>query len=121
MDGADNIDEAIKLRSEMQEHGGFGLKKWKSSELAVLAQLPCELVDSQSTQSIGIDHYTKGLGVEWNATADTFRPVVTLLKQVEMLTKRPLPLKKDVTLLSESRSSAVKRYIALERSLRVRS
>ena len=89
LDGANSADEAIKLRAEMQElfeRGGFVLRKWKSSEPAVLAQIPCEVVDSQSTQSIDIDHFTKVLGMEWNATPDTFRPVVSSLKQVEMLT-----------------------------------
>ena len=55
LDGADSIDEAIKLRSEMQELfelGEFVLKMWKSSEPAVHAQIPRELVDSQSTQSL---------------------------------------------------------------------
>ena len=55
LDGADGVDEAIKLRAEMQElfkPGRFVLRKWKSSELAVLAYILHELVDSQSTQSI---------------------------------------------------------------------
>ena len=49
-------------------------------------------LDSQSTHSLDIhvDHYTKMLGMEWNATLDTFRPVVSSPKQVEMLTKRAL-------------------------------
>ena len=75
LDGANSIDKAIKLRSEMQElfeRRGFVLRKWKSSEPAVLAQIPCELVDNQSTHLLGIDHYTKVLGMEWNATSDTF-------------------------------------------------
>ena len=54
------------------EHGGFVLRKWKSSESAVLAQIPRELVDSPSTHSLDIDHYTKVLGMQWNATLDTF-------------------------------------------------
>ena len=56
----------------------------------VLAQIPRELVDSQSTQSLDIDQYTKVLGMEWNATSDTFRRVVSSLKQVKTLTKRAL-------------------------------
>ena len=95
LDGADSIDEAIKLCSEIQELfelGGFVLGKWKSNELVVLAQIPCELVYSQSTQSIDIEHYTKVLGMEWNATLDTIRLVVSSLKQVEALTKRALLL-----------------------------
>ena len=75
LDWADSIDEAIKVRTEMQELfelGEFVLRKWKLSELAVLAQIPRELVSSQSTQSLDIDHYTKVLGMEWNATSNFF-------------------------------------------------
>ena len=72
---------------ELFELGGFVLRKWRSSEPTVLAQIPHELVDSQSTNSLDIDHFTTVLGMEWNATSATFQPVVTLLKQIETLTK----------------------------------
>ena len=64
LDGAESIDEAIKLRAEMQELfklGGFVLRRWKLSEPAVLTQIPHELVNSQSTQSIDVDHFTEVL------------------------------------------------------------
>ena len=74
LDGADSIDEGIKLRFKMQElyePGRFVLRKWKSSEPAVLTQIPRELVDSRSTHSLDIEHYTKVLGMEWNTTSNT--------------------------------------------------
>ena len=94
-DGEDSIDEAtcIKLQAEMKELfelGGFVHWKWKSSGPAIVAQIPHKLVDSQSTQSLNIDQFTKVLGMEWNATSDTFPSVVSSLKHVEMLTKRAL-------------------------------
>ena len=95
LDGAGSVDEAIKLLAEMQELfelGGFVLRKWKSREPMVFVQIPHELVDSHSTESSDIDHFTKVFGVEWNATLDTFLPVVTSLKQVEMLTKRNIAI-----------------------------
>ena len=49
---------------ELFKLGGFVLRKWKLSDLAVLAQLPHELVDSQSIQSIDVYHFTKVLGME---------------------------------------------------------
>ena len=70
LDGADSVDEAIKLRPQMQrlfELGGSVVRKWKLSEPVVFTQKPHKLVDSQSTQSIDIDHFTKVLGMEWNA------------------------------------------------------
>ena len=59
------------------------LSKWKSSEPAVLRQIPRKLVDSQSTHSLDIhvDDYTKVLGMEWNETSDTFRPAVSSLSR----------------------------------------
>ena len=87
-----SVDEFIKLRAEMPELfelGGFVLRKWKLNEPVVLAHtcIPHELVDNQFTQSIEIDHSLKVLDMEWNATLDTFPPMVPSLKHVEMLTK----------------------------------
>ena len=73
------------------------LRKWKSSEPAVLKQIPRELVECQSTQSLDIDHYIKVLSMEWNAISDTFRPVVSKLKQIETLTKQAL--ESDIAIL----------------------
>ena len=46
---------------ELLQIGGFVLRKWKSSELAVLKEICHKLVDSQSTQSIdivyGMEHH----------------------------------------------------------------
>ena len=78
LDGTNSIGEAIKLWTKMQELfelEGFVLKKWKSSEPVFLAQIHHKLVNSQSTQSIDTNHFTKALqhvGMEWNATLDTF-------------------------------------------------
>ena len=66
LNGGNSIDEAIKLRAEMQELfelGGSVLRKWKSSELTVLTQIPHELEDCQSNHSLDIDHYNKVLGM----------------------------------------------------------
>ena len=92
--GADSIDEAVKLRNELQElfHlGGFTLRKWKASEQQVLANIPSDLVDPKRTQEISIQNdYTKVLGVEWNAESDCFRPMISLLEERTPLTKRVL-------------------------------
>ena len=58
----------------------------------VLTHIPHELVNSQSTQSIDVNYFTKVLGMEWNDTSYTFQPVVSLLMLVETLTKRTLLL-----------------------------
>ena len=92
--GDDSVDEAIKLRAELQELfglGGFTLRKWKSSDRDVLSSIPEELVDPTTTQEIMLeDDYTKVLGVEWNAIIDCFRPLISLPELQTPLTKRVL-------------------------------
>ena len=61
LDGADSVDEAIKIWAEMQalfELERFVLSIWKSSAPSLLTQIPHELVDSESTHSLDVDHFT---------------------------------------------------------------
>ena len=92
--GANSVDEAVKLRNELQQlfHlGGFTLRKWKASEQQVLASIPEGLVDPKRMQEIRIQNdYTKVLGVEWNAESDCFRPMISLPEEETPLTKRVL-------------------------------
>ena len=66
--GADSIDEAIGLHHQLLNllaKGGFLLRKWKSSDPAVLHHISPELRDTQSTHHIpSPDGYTKTLGIE---------------------------------------------------------
>ena len=72
--GADSIKEAIDLHVELQSlfaEGGFHLRKWNSSESAVLEEIDPELRDQQSTHTISDpDMFIKTLGVQWNAKLD---------------------------------------------------
>ncbi len=65
--GADSVDEAVKLQSQLQElfeRGGFLLRKWNSNNPRALQHIPLELRDSKSTHSIpDSDGYTKALGI----------------------------------------------------------
>ena len=92
--GTDSVREAIQLRQEIQElfdQGGFSLRKWKASDQSVLDHIPLQLRDSQTKQEFTYDsEFTKVLGVEWNSTVDSFRPVITSLPVRETLTKRAL-------------------------------
>ena len=89
--GAFSIDEAIKLRTELQNvfnQGGFKLQKWNTGEREVLASIPENLQDMKRKQEIcHKDEYTKVLGVEWNVVSDSFRPVIFCRKESETLTK----------------------------------
>ena len=40
------------------------LRNWKSSELVVFTQIPRELINSESTHSLNVDHFTNVLGME---------------------------------------------------------
>ena len=92
--GADSPQEAIELQKEMHSlflKGGFLLCKWGSSEPSVLESIPADLRDSLATIILSdSDRYTKTLGVEWNATTDTFRVSVPELPRIECMTKRSL-------------------------------
>ena len=93
--GADTVSEAIRLRREMQQLfqiGCFKLRKWKANERDVLASIPEDLRENKTKQEIHHqDEYTKVLGVEWNAVADCFRPVISTSEiNEEPLTKRVL-------------------------------
>ena len=91
---SDSVDEAIKLRSELQDMfnlGGFTLRKLKSSDGEVLNIIPQSYRDSNESQEIHYqEEYTKVLGMECNMVLDCFRPMVPEFKLNETLTKRVL-------------------------------
>ena len=92
--GADSIEEAIDLHSQLQglfDRGGFLLRKWNSSELEVLQHIDPELREQNSVLTISDpDEYSKTLGIEWNSTHDQFRLAVADLPPQKGLTKRIL-------------------------------
>ena len=93
--GADSTEEAIELYHQLHSlfsKAGFLLRKWNSSEPAVLQCIDPEQQDSQSVHIImdPESEYTKTLGVEWNASLDHFRLSVANLPHLESVTKRTL-------------------------------
>ena len=92
--GADSLPEAIQLRRELQDlsqRGGFLLRKWNSSDPAVLQDIPAELKDVNALHSMpSPDTYTKTLGIEWNTRLDHFRLTVSSPPKPDDLTKRTL-------------------------------
>ena len=91
LSGADTIEEAIKLRQQLQDlfsRAGFLLHKWHSSESAVLEHIPPDLKDLQLMQPIpNSGEYTKTLGIEWNASMDHFCLTVAKLPPLEHVSK----------------------------------
>ena len=92
--GADSVEQAIELHNQLQmlfDAGGFLLRKWNSSETAVLENIEPKLRDVQHTHTIiDSEAYTKTLGVEWYSNTDKFRLIVADLVHSEVFTKREL-------------------------------
>ena len=92
--GADSIEQAMELQKQLQNmflRGDFLLRKWNSSNPAVLQHLPAELKATQSSHPLpDQDEYTKTLGIEWNSVLDHFRLTITEVSSIENLTKRAL-------------------------------
>ena len=90
--GVDSVDEAVALQRQLQElfaRGGFVLRKWNSSNPAVLEHISDDLKDAQALQTLPDDGtYTKTLGVEWNTVMDHFRLKVAELSSLDTITKR---------------------------------
>ncbi|XP_055590294.1 uncharacterized protein LOC129742422 [Uranotaenia lowii] len=74
--GANSVDSAIKLATEMIElaaAGGFLLRKFNSNSADVLSALPDHLIDERA--SLNLDSTTaavKTLGLVWKPTTDCF-------------------------------------------------
>ena len=92
--GAESIPDAIDLQQQLQDlfaRGCFLLRKWHSSEPAVLQGLPPDLKDPHSMQMLpDPGEYTKTLGIEWNASSDHFRLTIAALPPFDNITKRVL-------------------------------
>ena len=74
--GAESIDEAKKLRKELQEKllgGGFPLRKWSSSSVEVLKDLPPHLFETEDVLELNKeDKWINALGVVWYPSRDVF-------------------------------------------------
>ena len=90
--GADDTDSTLILQRQLTDllaRGGFTLRKWNSSDLSVLEQIPKQLRDTKSTQTISeINEYTKTLGVEWNTSTDEFGLAIPEFSPDVTVTKR---------------------------------
>ena len=74
--GAESIDEAEKLRNELQEKllgGVFPLRKWSSSSAEVLKYFPPHLLETKDVLKLNKeDKSIKILGVVWSPSRDVF-------------------------------------------------
>ena len=74
--GAESIDEAKKLRNELQEKhlgGSFLLRNWSSSSVEFLKDLPPHLLETKDVLELKKeDKSIKALGVMWYPSRDVF-------------------------------------------------
>ena len=74
--GAESIDEAKKLRNEWQEKllgGDFSLRKWSSSGVEVLKDLPPHLLETKHVLELNKEFKSiKALGAVWYPSRDVF-------------------------------------------------
>ena len=74
--GADSVKEASMLRQQINEilsHGGFTIKKWRSSSPKVLRTIPSDLQETIPDQKLLDSHsacYPKALGLVWDSRKD---------------------------------------------------
>ncbi|KAL1448490.1 hypothetical protein WDU94_002724 [Cyamophila willieti] len=71
--GADSVQTACALKEELTSlmgKGGFELRKWASSHLEVLADLPGDMCES--VHSLGDTDSLKVLGAQWSPSSDSF-------------------------------------------------
>ncbi|XP_065081188.1 uncharacterized protein LOC135703793 [Ochlerotatus camptorhynchus] len=77
MSGVDDVQEGIKLCSDIQhllKGGGFNLRKWSSNCPAVLEKIPEELRDDRTSFELDDSSATiKTLGLIWEPRLDVFR------------------------------------------------
>ncbi|XP_058448694.1 uncharacterized protein LOC131428666 [Malaya genurostris] len=74
--GAQTIEEAIRLRTELSDllhKGGFTLRKWTSNQLEVLQGLPSDEIGTQSALHFSPNETIKALGISWEPEADHLR------------------------------------------------
>lgn len=91
--GADSIDEAMALQTELislMKRGAMNLRKWTSNTPSLLNDLPKELIETKLLQLRDND-LIKALGIGWSPQSDNFQ-YTTQLKELPKVTKRTILL-----------------------------
>ena len=72
--GADSVEEAVELYTELRSSAGFNLRKWRSSSAAVLSKIPLDSQEPVPTKEL-VDKYAatypRALGLIWDSVTDT--------------------------------------------------
>ena len=94
LSGADDLQMAIKLQSELKtlfQKGGFKLHKWNSNSSELLQHIISNQSNDQNSQTIcDGEKSTRTLGIEWITDKDEFRLTTSEKPIQQKLTKRVL-------------------------------
>ncbi|XP_055632947.1 uncharacterized protein LOC129773374 [Toxorhynchites rutilus septentrionalis] len=91
--GEDSIENAIKLREQMDDllkRGGFTLRKWCSNHPEVVDGIPEENLATQSCQTFDSKEMIKTLGICWDPKSDQFQFDIDPSVNNEPITKRKI-------------------------------
>ncbi|XP_062541543.1 uncharacterized protein LOC134209562 [Armigeres subalbatus] len=91
LSGADTVEEAKRLRNDVQSlmaEGGFELRKWSSNSSDVLSGLPPDALEDQSTLYLDAEQKVKTLGVAWETGTDCLRVDIPTPREEKHWTKR---------------------------------
>ncbi|XP_062557831.1 uncharacterized protein LOC134222689 [Armigeres subalbatus] len=91
LSGADTVEEAKRLRNDVQSlmaEGEFELRKWSSNSSEVLSGLSPDALEGQSTLYFEAEQKVKTLGVAWETGTDCLRVDIPTLREEEHWTKR---------------------------------
>ena len=119
--GAETVEEAIKLQTELQElfaEAQFTLRKWKSSAPAALQHVKPDLREDHFLHSLPDSaNYSKTLGVEWNSEEDVFRIAITDTPVPHSATKQQISsdIAKTFDVMGWFSPSVIKAKILLQR------
>ncbi|XP_055603814.1 uncharacterized protein LOC129752049 [Uranotaenia lowii] len=84
----DLIAGASSVEAQLMLRGGFCFRKWCSNSLKVLADVPSELLGTQSSLKFDPEETIKTLGICWEIEADIFRFDVNVSPSDQPPTKR---------------------------------
>ncbi len=119
--GADSVEQARSLQAELQalfDEAKFLLRKWNTSDPAVLDHVPPHLKECPDSQVMPeTAQFTKTLGIEWESKRDIFRLTIADPPVCETFTKRLLvsDLAKTFDVLGWLSPTIIKAKILLQR------
>ncbi|XP_077258485.1 uncharacterized protein LOC143895318 [Temnothorax americanus] len=88
LSGADTLEEALKIKSEVVEilsRGAFQLSKWSSNHVALLGE---DQNKHNADVQIDRESTSRVLGIVWNPSTDTFRFAIEQPANTNKITKR---------------------------------